>query len=115
MIWTALALYIFYLLFIVYAATAACWSKLKLQLKILLLPLALVAAALDVGVNLTLATVVFLRLPPCWLSWEDFRHPIRWSLTYRMSLYKGQGGWRAVIATWVCTYMLDPFQHGHCG
>ena len=110
-------LYFFWIFFIVYADCVNAWSKVKIPLRVLLLLLVVPFALVDVMVNLTLATVIFLRLPPCWLAWSDFKTPLHWSLTWRLTVYKmaAPRDWRGTIAAWICSNMLDIFEHGgHC-
>jgi hypothetical protein len=109
--------YIFWMLYIVYAGAYSAWDKLTIPVRCALLPMLAPFALIDVTVNLTLGSVVFLAPPPPFLHWEAFRQPYYWSLTHRLTIYKNNispGGWRRMLATWICMKVLDPFQHGHC-
>jgi len=61
------------------------------------LPIIALAIAIDVAVNLTLATLVF------------FDRPREWTVSERLSRYLPAGGWRASVAWWVALHLLDPF------
>jgi hypothetical protein len=61
------------------------------------LPVLLLAVAVDVAVNLTLATVVF------------FDRPREWTVSDRLSRYLPANDWRANVAMWVACHLLDPF------
>lgn len=61
------------------------------------LPIAATAILLDVLVNATLATLVFVDLPR------------EWTLSQRLSRYLPQDGWRARVALWLGDRLLDPF------
>jgi hypothetical protein len=69
-------------------------------------PILVMGAALDVFVNVTIASVVFMDLP---------RH---WLLTQRLADYKANDkNWRGKLATWICHDLLDAFDitGNHCG
>lgn len=75
------------------------------RVALLLLAGPIVAAGymLDVLYNLIIATVLFL-------DW-----PREWTLTARLVRYlKTDTGWRADIAGWICRYLLEPVDPGHC-
>lgn len=97
-------IYVFWIIFIVYAGATNNWDKLGKVQKGLLLPLGAVFGAIDVTTNFTLGTLVFLQ-------WPSFAHI---TLTRRMHFNRSLGGWRAELAGWICNNMLDPFQSGHC-
>ena len=61
------------------------------------LPIIVLAIAIDVAVNLVLATVVFLD------------RPREWTVSERLSRYLPAGGWRSSVAWWVALHLLDPF------
>lgn len=97
--------YIFYLLFLVYAAAAPKWSTLPIWPKLLLLPIGVVFYVLDVCFNVIIGSLLFLQLPTMKTS----------TLTKRMAANKSVAyGWRKTLATWICGNLLDPFAQGHC-
>ena len=62
------------------------------------LPIIALAVAVDVIVNLTLATIVF------------FDRPREWTVSERLARYLvGPSPWRAKVAMWVGEHLLDPF------
>lgn len=62
------------------------------------LPILALAIAVDVLLNLTLATLVF------------FDRPREWTVSERLSRYLvGPSVWRAEVALWVGVHLLDPF------
>lgn len=72
---------------------------------ILAWPLVFVAYAIDILVNITPATIMFLDLPRELL------------VTSRLQRYMRQGsGWRCIVATYICDNMLDIFdpKGNHC-
>lgn len=100
-----LAIYAFYLLFIVTMAAKAAWPELTLPARVLLAPAALVAVLMDVAFNITLATIIFADLP---------REAL---FTARLNRYRAEdeSDWREGLAVWICRNLLDPFQSGgHC-
>jgi hypothetical protein len=64
--------------------------------------LAAIGIALDVILNVAVATVVFLDLPREWL------------LTARLRRLKAGTGWRRSVAAWICEHLLNQFDEGHC-
>ena len=70
-------------------------------------PLVAVGAVLDVLLNVTVGTVLFLELP----------HYKRLFLTARMQrLIREDMGWRGDLAAWICGRLLDAFDPSgaHC-
>jgi len=62
------------------------------------LPIIALAIVIDVLVNLTLATLVFLDSPR------------EWTVSERLARYLvGPSVWRAEVALWVGAHLLDPF------
>lgn len=62
-----------------------------------------IGLALDVILNVVVATVLFVD-PPRELL-----------LTTRLKRYKaGPDGWRRSFADWVCEHLLNQFDEGHC-
>jgi len=105
MIWILLAIYLFHPAFVVYAGVTNNWNKLRPWMKAYYLPIGVVFGALDIAINFTIGSVLFLQLP-------SFQHV---TLTRRMVAIKaGPDGWRKTIATWICGNLCDVFQIGHC-
>ena len=69
----------------------------------------------DVYVNLAASTVLFLQLPPVGPLDELWERKYRLTLTHRLKYNITQGGWRGNLALWMCRYLVDPWQPGHCG
>lgn len=71
-------------------------------------PIVLVGLAVDVVLNLVLASIVLLELP-------HLRGPApEWLLTTRLKRLVRTEGWRARVARWVCTHLLDAFDPSGC-
>lgn len=104
MIYLALYIYAFYLLFVVTMAAKAVWKTLPIAAKCLLAPAAVLAVLMDVIFNTFIATFIFMDLP------EEYM------FTQRLSRYKnGDSGWRTSVAKWLCFNLLDVFElGGHC-
>jgi hypothetical protein len=104
MIYLALYIYSFYLLFVVTMAAKSVWKTLPLTAKILLAPAALLAVLMDVIFNVFIATFIFMDLPQ------------EYMFTQRLNRYKyGESDWRTTVSVWLCKNLLDPFQSGgHC-
>ena len=69
--------------------------------------LVLIAVVLDALLNWVVASVIF------------FEQPQELLLTARLKRYHGPayaGSWRARLAAWICTHLLDPFDPSgkHC-
>lgn len=103
----AAGLYLLFLLYIVVMGLyrAHLQKRLGRTLKVLGAPVLMVGALMDVLVNLTLATIVFLDIPR------------ELMLTMRLQRYMRGGGWRRSWANWLCAKLLDPFDPSgsHCG
>lgn len=72
-------------------------------------PLALLGVIMDVVLNLTVCTLLFLEIPKTWM------------LTARLQSHLDEiggpiDGWRGTIALWICSNLLDPFDSRgyHC-
>ena len=78
------------------------WDDLPLASRILGAPAALLAYVLDVFLNWTLCTVLFLDLPR------------ERTITERLHRYQQRPGLRARVAAWVCGHLLNPFDPEHC-
>jgi hypothetical protein len=103
-IYLAIYIYAFYLLFVVTMAAKVVWKDLPIAAKCLLAPAALVAVFMDVFFNLFIASFIFMDFP------EEFM------FTQRLSRYKNSNaGWRTKVAKWLCFNLLDVFElGGHC-
>ena len=102
MIYLALYIYAFYLLFVVTMAAKAAWKNLSVPVRVLLIPAGIVAVLMDVCFNLA-STIIFL-------DW-----PREFMFTQRLNRYIVDGGWRSRLALCICRNLLDPFQiGGHC-
>ena len=95
-----------YIFFVALVKIADVWSELHLIMKILIAPFAIMGALLDVIVNATIGTVLFLELPK-WRSRE-------WLFTARLKRWKMYTSWRGKVATWLCEEGLNPIQPDHC-
>lgn len=97
------ALYLLWLGFVLTMRVAHLWKTLPWPARVLGLPAALFSWVLDVFLNLTLCTVVFVDLP---------REP---TITQRLHRYQRERtDWRARLARWVCANLLNPFDPEHC-
>lgn len=68
-------------------------------------PFLLIGLAVDVLMNMTVASFIFLDVPKQWL------------VTTRLARYVSKGtGWRYRIANWICNTLLDVFDPSgnHC-
>lgn len=76
--------------------------------RVLGLPIVLVGLVADVILNLVIASIVLLELP-------RLRGPApEWLLTTRLKRLVRGDDWRARIARWVCTHLLDAFDPSGC-
>lgn len=64
--------------------------------------LLVIGYVLDVALNITVGTVIYLDLP---------REPL---FTGRLQRLKQKGGWRGDMARWMCEHLLNQFDVGHC-
>lgn len=72
------------------------------------LPIVLLGLAIDVALNLALASVVLVELPRLTGPAPE------WLLTTRLKrLVRGES-WRSRVARWVCTHLLDAFDPSGC-
>lgn len=67
-------------------------------------PILFIGLALDMFVNLTVATILLLEMP------EEL------TVTSRLTRHKKAGGWRGDGALWFCEHLLDKFDPSgdHC-
>lgn len=72
-------------------------GRLTRLVRAIALPVIGATVAIDVAVNLVLATVVF------------FDRPREWTVSERLARYLPGTDWRARVALWVGVHLLDPF------
>jgi len=81
-------------------------KRLTPATKVLALPWVVIGYALDVVVNLTFASLIFLE------------PPLELLVTKRLQRHVDAtaGGWRHKLAWWICDHLLDPFDPtgNHC-
>lgn len=98
-------LYALWLLFILSMSFKRAWPYMHPVAKVLAAPVLIVGAVVDAMVNV-LASLVF------------FDPPRELTLSHRLKRYNTDfaDDWRAAIADWVCTHMLDQFDPDgdHC-
>jgi hypothetical protein len=76
--------------------------------RVLGLPIVLCGLVVDVALNLVLASIVLLE-------WPRLTGPApEWLLTTRLKRLVRTTGWRARVARWVCTHLLDAFDPSGC-
>jgi len=99
LVYVFVAVYALWLLFLAVMNLRRAYEDKRLSRPAIALGLPILVAGflLDVLVNLTLASIVFLDLPREWTTSE------------RLARYLPQPGWRSVAAAWVATNLLDPF------
>lgn len=102
-----LSLYVFWLLFLaVMSLYRANLNKTISKLSLVLgYPILIVGAGLDLLMNVTLFSLIFLELPKEWL------------VTKRMQRYIKDGeGWRAKLSNFICSKLLNAFdaEGKHC-
>lgn len=78
------------------------WHELPLASRVLGALPAFAAWLLDVLLNWTLLSVLFLDLPR------------ERTITDRLHRYQGSPGVRARVSKWVCAHLLNPFDPDHC-
>ena len=106
-LWILLAVYLFWPSFIFYAGVTNNWDKFRPWQRAYFLPFALPFGALDVAINYTVASLLFLQFPEFSIK--------QVTLTRRMiALKAGPDGWRKQRAVFICANMCDLFQQGHC-
>ncbi len=96
---TLLLLYALWMLFLAVMNLRAAKERgtLPKAALVLALPVVALAVLLDVVVNATLGTLIFLDLPK------------EWTLSERLSRYLPLSTWRGVAALWIGAALLDPF------
>lgn len=99
-----------------YAFVVVCWvlylavmsfsahrHEMGLVVKAHALVLLAIAYPLDLVLNVVIGSVVFLAIP------REF------TLTSRLKRHQKEGGWRGIMAAWICKNLLNPFSpNGHC-
>lgn len=95
---------VLWLLFLAVMALRWKWHSLSLPVRIIAAPSVLIALVLDVLFNVTIGSVLFLDLPR------------QWTFSQRVGNYKRRIDWRAPLAHWICSNLLDPFEvdGAHC-
>lgn len=108
--YTALLLYILFygtwLFYVAFMHLKKHQKELKGKIGILkwgLAPFFMLALFMDVLFNFVLGTMIFIE-PPRELLF-----------TSRCSRHLKSTGWQLRNAHWICTYLLNPFDEGHCG
>ena len=96
------SLYLLWLGYVLTMQIVRQWDCLPLASRILGAPPALAAYLLDVFLNLTVCTVLFLDLPR------------EATITKRLHRYRRGRGRRARVARWICWHLLNPFDPDHC-
>jgi len=102
------------------------WFYNKTFINVFLGPLAFVGYIVDVLYNLTFATVFYfivglfdkrIEYPRLDTSgWRDLFNNSEWVLTARLWRHiKDEDGYTHAISTWVCEYLIEPRDWGHCG
>ena len=82
------------------------WNRLHWFAKLNLLPLAPLFLLLDVAMNITIGSLLFLEVP----RW--------WTLSERLHYHAiSNHGWKTYLAAWLCRNLLNPFDPDghHCG
>jgi len=71
--------------------------------KLWAIPILILGLFIDVFLNATVGTIIFIEPPKEWL------------FTGRVSRWNDTGGWRGKLARGICNHLLDPFEKGgHC-
>lgn len=60
-------------------------------------PVVITGLALDVFLNATVCSAIFMELPK------------EWTITHRLRRYKPFPDWRGQVARWIARHLLDPF------
>lgn len=109
LIYAFLSLYVLWIFFLAVMNLSRCRENGTLTKAALYLgyPVLLIGYALDVIVNLTILTVLFLEFPK------------GWTVTGRLKdhIYRDEpGGWREKLAGWLCANLLNSFDPDgrHC-
>ena len=89
--------YVFWLAFVVAMAAKWQWHTLPTTAKVLVSPVIGVGVGMDVLLQVTFASALFLD-PPQELT-----------ITQRLDRYEAGSGWRRVAALWICKNLLNPF------
>lgn len=108
MVTVAYCLLTFWMLWVFYLAMMSLWRAQRAGTigRVAFIPgyfTLLIGVLLDVLVNVTLMSIVFLELPSQWL------------VTQRLKYHNLHGqGWRQRLARWVCKNLLDAFDPTGC-
>jgi len=84
-------------------------KQLTLAAKCFAYPLALIGVLMDVVLNLTIGTLLFLELPKHLMFTARLQ-------SHLDEIGEKNDGWRSNIALWICSNLLDPFDSRgyHC-
>ena len=94
--------YVLWVMFLAVMALKAAWKVLPVEIKVIAVPAVTVAILFDVAFNVV-SSILFADMPR------------EWTFSQRVGRYQKEGGWRALIAKWICSRLLDPFDAGeHC-
>jgi hypothetical protein len=77
-------------------------KHLTLTTKCFAYPLALLGIIMDVLLNLTVCTLLFLELPKTWMLTDRLQ-------SHLDDIGGPKDGWRGTLALWICSNLLDPF------
>lgn len=92
---------VLWVIFLAYTALLAQWKTLSIEVKIVGGLVVLFGFVIDITINWTAGLA--LGVTP------------DWTLSQKCGRLKYQGGWRATVASYLCSRWLDPFQlGGHC-
>lgn len=96
-----------WLLFVFYAAVMSLKrarddGRMSWSMKAMALPALYIGLLLDIAVNVTVCTVLFLELPRELL------------VTSRLTRHAQGAGWRSAIARWICVNLLDALDPSGC-
>lgn len=104
------ATWLFYLLFLVYAAVDEARDAgraIPRLAKLLIYPAIAFGYLLDVAWNCTLGSLLFLEPP-----FAGGGHPLKWTFTARLKRHRDRADWRGRQARWWAS-LLNPFDPGH--
>jgi len=77
-------------------------GRLPSVMAIMIYPVVILGVIYDVLFNIFVGSVMFIELPQEWL------------FTARLKRIKKEDSWKAPIAKWFCTHLLNPHDPGHC-
>jgi hypothetical protein len=80
-------------------------GKASTGTKIIGYAILIVGYPIDIIYNLTYGTIMFWSMP----------RKGEWTLTARMQRLVHRHDWRGSIARFICRYLVEPWDPGHCG